>query len=147
MVPSSNGIAKGETMPRKPAIKLPTTDPVSWSRRLLEGRGFGVTPVPTKGARYLSLAVPPRLVATHRDGRCVVVVLAAPAERFGVLMTLLNDKVARSLLFSSDAIFSIELHTWRQNAAGRRKVEVAEVTADDFCPDGGEYVLVEILHA
>jgi hypothetical protein len=114
---------------------------------MLKERGFDVTPVPPKGARYLSLAVRPRLVATHRDGRCVVVVLAAPVERFGMLMSLFSDKAARSLLFAGDAIFSIEVHTWRRDAAGRRKVEVIEVTADDFCPDGQGFILVGILHA
>jgi hypothetical protein len=147
MVPSSNGIAKGETMPRKLANKLPAADPVSWSTRLLRSRGFGVTPVPAKGVRYLSLAVRPRLVATHRDGRCVVVVLASPAERFGVLMSLLNDKAARSLLFAVDADYSVEVHTWRRDAAGQTKAEVIVVDADDFCPDGPPYALLVLLDA
>jgi hypothetical protein len=77
----------------------------------------------------------------------VVVVLAIPAERFGMLMSLFSDRAAASLLFAGDAIFSIEVHTWRRNAASRTKVEVIEVTADDFCPDGGGYILVGILHA
>jgi hypothetical protein len=147
MVPSSNGIAKGETMPRKPANKLPAADPVSWSRRLLEGRGFGVTPIPAKGKHYLSLAVPPQLIATHRDGRCVVVVLATPVERFGVLMKLFSDRAAASLLFAGDADYSIEVHTWKRDAAGRRKVEVVPVTADDYCPDGPAHALVVLLDA
>jgi hypothetical protein len=134
-------------MASKLTSKLPAKDPASWSARLLESRGFGVTLVPPKGARYLSMAVRPRLVATHRDGRCVVVVHAAPVERFGVLMSLLNDRAARSLLFASDAIFAIEVHVWRRDAAGRLKVEVIEVDADDFCPDGGPYILLGILHA
>jgi hypothetical protein len=129
----------------KLANKLPTADPVSWSTRLLKSQGFGVTPIPAKGARYLSLAVRPRLVATHRDGRCVVVVHAPPAERFGTLMSLLNDRAAQSLLFASDAIFSIEIHTWRRDAAGRIKAEVIEITADDFCPDGQWYLFLGVI--
>jgi hypothetical protein len=129
----------------KLANKLPVKDLVGLSARLLGSRGFGVTPVPAKGARYLSLAVRPRLVATHRDGRCVVVVLAAPAERFNILMALLNDKAARSLLFAGDAIYSIEVHCWRRNAAGQQKVETIKVTADDFCPDGTGYILLGVI--
>jgi hypothetical protein len=77
----------------------------------------------------------------------VVVVIAAPAERFGVLMALLDDPAAEFLLFASDADYAIEVHTWRQDAAGRRKVEVIEITADDFCPDGQAHALVVLLHA
>jgi hypothetical protein len=134
-------------MPAKLTSKLPSADPMAWSTRLLKERGFGVTKIPTKGARYLSLAVRPALVATHRDGRCIVVVHANPAERFGTLLALLNDKAARSLLFAGDAVYSIEVHTWRRDAAGRLKVEVIEVDADDFCPDGSGYELQGIFHA
>jgi hypothetical protein len=134
-------------MASKLTSKLPAKDPASWSARLLESRGFGVTPVPTKGNRYLSMTVRPALVATHKDGRCIVVVHASPAERFGVLMSLFKDRAARSLLFAADAVYSIEVHTWRRDAAGRLKVEVIEVDADDFCPDGGPYILLGILHA
>jgi hypothetical protein len=132
-------------MPRKLTSKLPSADPMAWSTRMLKSRGFGVTPVPAKGARYLSLAVRPALVATHPNGRCIVVVHASPAERFGVLMSLFNDRAARSLLFAGDAIFAIELHTWRRDAAGRLKVEVIEVDADDFCPGGPAHTLLVIL--
>jgi hypothetical protein len=120
---------------------------VAWSSRFLKSRGFGVTKVPTKGARYLSLAARPALVATHKDSRCIVVVHASPAERFGVLMSLFNDRAARSLLFASDsAVFSIEVHVWRRDAAGRLKVEVIEVDADDFCPDGPTQTLLVLIH-
>jgi hypothetical protein len=103
---------------------------------MLKRRGFSVTPVPTKGVRYLSLAVQPRLVATRRDGRCVVVVFATPAERFATLMALLNDKAARSLLFATDADYSIEVHSWQRNMAGQPRAEVMPLIADDYCPDG-----------
>jgi hypothetical protein len=116
--------------------KLPIADPVGWSIRQLKARGFGVTKIPAKGARYLSLAVRPHLVATHRDGRCAVVIVATIAERFGVLMALLGDKAARSLLFASDADYAIEVHTWGKDATGQPKAEIAEITVDDFLPDG-----------
>jgi hypothetical protein len=133
-------------MGAKLTSKLLAKDPVSLSRRLLESRGFGVTPIPAKGARYLSPAVRPQLVATHRDGRCVVVIIASLAERFGILMTLFDDRAAQSLLFAGDAFYTIEIHCWRRDAAGRQKVEVIEVTADDFDPYGAVGALLVFLH-
>jgi hypothetical protein len=137
----------GVKMRAKLANKLPVKDPVSQSARLLESRGFGVTPVPVKGARYLSLTVRPRLVATHRDGRCVVVIVTAVAERFGTLVTLFGDRAAASLLFAGDADYSIELHCWRRGADGQPKVEVTEITADDFCSGGQAHALLVLLDA
>jgi hypothetical protein len=74
-----------------------------------------------------------------------VVVFATPAERFATLMALLNDKAARSLLFATDADYSIEVHSWRKNLAGQPVAEVIPLTADDYCPDGQGLILVGVL--
>jgi hypothetical protein len=128
----------------KLANKLPIKDPVGSSAHLLGSRGFGATPIPKKGRRYLSLAIPPQLVATHRDGRCVVVVVTTLAERFGTLVSLFGDRVAASLLFAGDADYSIELHCWRRSADGQPKAEITEITADDFCVDGPWCILLGV---
>jgi hypothetical protein len=120
-------------------------DPLTWSTEMLRRRGFSVTPVPTKGKRYLSLSVPPQLVATRRDGRCIIVVFASPAERFATLMALLNDKAARSLVFAVDADYSIEVHSWSRNLVGQPRAEVMVLDADDYCPEGQGLVLVGVL--
>jgi hypothetical protein len=125
--------------------KLPTKDPAVLSTRLLESRGFGVTPIPSKGKRYLSLAVRPHLVATHRDGRCAVVFVTTVAERFEQLVKLFGDRAAASLLFAGDADYSIELHCWGKDATGRSRAEVTELTADDFCTDGPWCLVVGVL--
>jgi hypothetical protein len=118
---------------------------MTWSTRLMKSRGFGVTNVPGKGTRYLSLAVQPRLVATHRDGRCIVVGFATPAERFGVLMSLLNDKAAKSLLFAAGADYTIEIHCWQRNLAGQPRAEIIPLDADDFLPDDRWCILLGVL--
>jgi hypothetical protein len=132
-------------MRAKLANELPTKDPKVLSARLLESRGFGVTSVPAKGKRYLSLAIPPQLVATHRDGRCVVAVITTVAERFEKLVKLFGDRAAASLLFAGDADYSIELHCWGKDATGRPRAEVTELTADDFCTNGPWCLFVGVL--
>ena len=117
--------------------RLPAKDPVSWSRRLLASRGFGVTPVhPVKGRRYLSPLFRPQLVASHRDGRCVLVLVARAADRFGLLVNLFGDAAVPALLYASDALYTVEVHCWGRDADGMPKVKVTEVSADDFAPAG-----------
>ena len=128
--------------------KLPAKDPASWSARLLESRGFGVTPVhPVKGRRYLSPLFRPQLVASHRDGRCVLVLVTKAAERFGLLVNLFGDAAVPALLYASDALYTVEVHCWGRDADGMPKVEVTEVSADDFAPDGRSCTLPGCCHA
>jgi hypothetical protein len=51
-------------------------------------------------------------------------------------VNLFGDEVAQSLLYASDASYTVEIHCWGRDADGRPQVEVTEVSADDFAHAG-----------
>jgi hypothetical protein len=64
------------------------------------------------------------------------VIVTKAAERFGLLVNLFGDAAVPALLYASDASYTVEIHCWGRDADGKPKVEVTEVSADDFAPAG-----------
>jgi hypothetical protein len=59
---------------------------------------------------------------------------------------LFGDAAVLALLYAPDALYTIEVHCWGRDADGRPKVQVTEVTADDFARDGRLFALLGGCH-